>query len=103
MSRRIQLLVIILAVLAVTSAASHLIAWKFKILTAAGGKLNFGKDTGQPFAFVAGSSLTFYGIAWQDVADAINTKIVGHAVPCGSVHEMEVLFRQHPKASPTFI
>lgn len=103
MSRRNQLLAVVVAVLAITSALSHLVASKCKILINAGEKLHYGKSSGQRVAFAAGSSLTFYGIAWQDVADAINAEVVGNAVPGASVREMEVFFRQHPEASRTFI
>ena len=103
MSRRKQLLVIILTVLTLTSALDHLIAWQFRIMAKAGNQLQFGNTASPRLAFAAGSSLAFYGIAWNDVAELVHAKILSYAVPGGSVREMEVLFRRQPAATRTFI
>ena len=103
MSRRKQLLVILVAVLTLSSALDHLIARQFRIMARAGDPLQFGNGTGPHIAFVAGSSLTFYGIAWKDVAALIHAEVLSYAVPGGSVREMEVLFRRQPAATRTFI
>ena len=103
MSRRKQLVVIIVAVLLLTSALNHLIARQFKIFSTAAGQLQFGNPAEPRLGFAAGSSLTFYGIAWSDVAAALDARLVGYAVPSGSVREMEVLFRRQPAATCTFI
>ena len=103
MSRRKQLLVIFIAVLTLTSALDHLIAWQFKIMAKAGDQLQFGNATSPRLGFAAGSSLTFYGIAWKDVAELIHANVLSYAVPGGSVREMEVLFRRQPAATRTFI
>ena len=103
MSRRKQLVVIIVTVLILTSALNHLLAWQFKIFSKAGESLHFGRPDAPRLGFAAGSSLTFYGIAWNDIAESLNTRLVSYAVPGGSVREMEVMFRQQPAATCTFI
>ncbi len=103
MSRRKQLVVIIVAVLLITSALNHLIARQFKIFSKAGERLEFGNPDEKRLGFAAGSSLTFYGIAWKDVAESLGQKLVSYAVPGGSVREMEVMFRRQPAATCTFI
>ena len=103
MSRPKQLFLIIVVVLALAAVLDRFIAWQFKIFSVAGNELHFGDTTRPRIGFAAGSSLTFYGIAWNDVARAVDAHILSYAVPGGSVREMEVLYRKQPKAICTFI
>ena len=100
---RNRLLVIILGVLAITSVASHLVAWSCSLVMRLGEPLRFGTGHTGDTAVVAGSSLTFYGFAWAQVATALNVNVMGLAVPGASPRELEVLLRHAPTARYTFI
>lgn len=103
MSRKKQLVVILLATLTITSLVSHGVARALHIRTQAVTPLNFG-STNQPVdGIVAGSSLMFYGVAWSDIAKTMSKRLQGWAVPAGSVIEMEVLQSQVPEARVTFL
>lgn len=103
MSRKKQLVVILLVVLAITSLVSHGVARAFHIRTLAITPLSFG-STNQPVdGIVAGSSLMFYGVGWSDIAKKMSKRMQGWAVPAGSVIEMEVLQAQVPEARVTFL
>lgn len=91
MSRKTQLLVIALTVVALASAVSHLVANRLKLRTQAVTPLLFGATNHPVNATAAGSSLTFFGIAWGEVARTLETQVRGWAVPAGSVLEMELL------------
>lgn len=103
MSRTKQLWLIVAVVLAITSATSHIVARAVHIRLQAVSPLSFG-ETNRPIeAIAAGSSLTFYGINWSEVARASGMRVQGWAVPSGSVVEMEVLQQQVPAAHLTFL
>ena len=103
MSRKKQLVVILIATLAITSLVSHVAARALKIRTDAVTPLSFGA-TNQPVdGVVAGSSLMFYGVGWAEVARTLGMRMQGWAVPAGSVIEMEVLQSQVPSARVTFL
>lgn len=103
MSRKKQLVVILLATLVITSLVSHVVARAFHIRTLAVTPLSFG-STNQPVdGIVAGSSLMFYGVGWSEITKAMGTRMQGWAVPAGSVIEMEVLQAQVPAARVTFL
>ena len=102
-ARKTQLLVIGLVVLVITSAVSHLVARGLHLRVQAVSTLTFG-DRQQPAATVAaGSSLTFYGINWSEIAGATGSRVQGWAVPSGSVVEMETLQAQVTGARRTFL
>lgn len=103
MSRKNQLVVILLATLVITATVSHVTARALKIRTQAVTPLSFGATNQPVTAFVAGSSLMFYGVDWSEAARALGIRMQGGAVPSGSVVEMEVLQTQLPSASITFL
>lgn len=100
---RNRLSVIILSVLAITSAVSYLVAWSCHLFMPRPEPLKFGHGHARDTAVVTGSSLTFYGLAWARVADALNVNGVGWSVPRASPRELEVLLRHAPMARYTFI
>jgi hypothetical protein len=103
MSRKKQLVIILIATLTITSLVSHVAARALKIRTDAATPLSFGA-TNQPVeGVVAGSSLMFYGVGWAEVTRALGMRMQGWAVPSGSVIEMEVLQSQVTKARYTFL
>ena len=81
MSRKTQLLVVSLAVLAVTSVTSHVVARRLRIRVQAVTPLSFGEKNSPKSGVVAGSSVAFYGINWSEVTRATGTKLQGWAVP----------------------
>ena len=103
MSRRKQLVIIVVATVVITSLVSHVAARVFKLRTQAVSPLSFGA-TNQPVdGIVAGSSLMFYGVDWSQLTRSMGMRTVGWAVPSGSVVEMEVLQAQVPAARVTFL
>ena len=65
MSRKNQLVIIVVATVVITSLVSHVAARVFKLRTQAVTPLSFGA-TNQPVdGIVAGSSLMFYGVDWS--------------------------------------
>ena len=103
MSRKKQVVVILLAALVITSLVSHLVARAFHIRTLAVTPLSFGSTNRPVDSIVAGSSLMFYGVGWAEVAKTMGLRMQGWAVPAGSVIEMEVLQSQVPAARVTFL
>ncbi|HUJ71532.1 MAG TPA: hypothetical protein VLZ30_04770 [Verrucomicrobiae bacterium] len=103
MSKRYETLIIALIVLGITSVTSHVVAWKCHLLTEVMPPLKFGKADAPGTAVATGSSLTFYGIAWSEVAEAMRVKVVGLTCPLASASEMEVLERRAPAAQCTFV
>jgi len=101
MSNRSRLLLIAASVLAIASATSHFLARTLHLYVHVGQPLKFGEAPAK--AVVAGSSLTYYGVAWADVAAALHVEFTGFGVPGGSVREMEVLQRSAPEARYTFL
>ena len=103
MSRKNQLVIIVVATVCITSLVSHGAARMFKLRTQAVSPLSFGA-TNQPVdGIVAGSSLMFYGVDWSQLTRSMGMRTVGWAVPSGSVVEMEVLQAQVPAARVTFL
>lgn len=103
MSRERQLLVILASVLVLSSALSHALVWALDIRTSGVERGRINADaTGKP-ALVLGSSLTFFGISFQQVAKAMNrpllTRSVGGCSPC----ELESLAREVPEATRMII
>jgi hypothetical protein len=103
MSRRIELLIIAVAAVAMASGVSHFAARLIKFRTQAVQVMTFGQGEGPIGVTAAGSSLTFYGIDWTAVSKALGTRIRAWAVPGGSVEENEMLQRSAPAAGHTFL
>ena len=103
MSRKTQLVVIGLTVLAIASAVSHLVTRTFKFRTEPVSALTFGATNLPVGATAAGSSLMFYGVDWGGVSKVLGTRVRGWAVPGGSVQEMEFLQRAAPAAGYTLV
>jgi len=103
MSRGRQLVVVLTAVVVLCSALSHAVMWLFQIRTDIidRGKIDLG--TPAPPALVTGSSLTFFGVSFREVAQAMQrpliTRSVGGASPC----ELEALAREVPEAQRLII
>ena len=98
MSRGRQLLVVLAAVLVLCSALSHALIWLLGIRTDVIDRGSIQPDAAGPPVLVTGSSLTFFGVSWQQAAKALQrpllTRSVGGASPC----ELEPLLREVPQA-----
>ena len=103
MSRRSQLLMIIVAVAAITSLVSHIAVRALHIRVDAVQQLDFGNTNLPVHGIAVGSSLMFYGLDWSGVARDTGMHVQGWAVPSGSVVEMEVLKRNVPTPQYTFL
>jgi hypothetical protein len=101
-SRKRQFLVIIATVLALSSAGSHLVVHLLGIRTDGIERSRIAAASGKP-ALVIGSSLTFFGVSFPQVAKALPrpliTRSVGGCSPC----ELEPLAREVPEAARTII
>jgi hypothetical protein len=103
MTRRRQLIIILGAVLVLSSALSHLAA---SLLDIRADKVDRGTidggASGEP-ALILGSSLTFFGITWREVAKTIHRPLVTRSVGGCSPCELETLAREVPEAARTVI
>jgi hypothetical protein len=89
MSRPRELLVIICAVVLITSFASHAVMAWLKIETTYGTHWIIGRDYPNRSAFLAGSSLAGDGIAWGPVSDTLKRPFEGWGVAGSSPSEWE--------------
>ena len=101
-SRQRQFFAIIAAVLALASAGSHLVVRVLGIRTDGVERGRIAAASGEP-ALVLGSSLTFFGVSFPQVAKEwprpLITRSVGGCSPC----ELETLAREVPEARRTII
>ena len=102
MSRKRQFFVIVVTVLVLSSAGSHLVVRLLGIRTDGIERSRIPAASGEP-ALVLGSSLTFFGVSFPQVAKAwprpLITRSVGGCSPC----ELEPLAREVPEAARTII
>lgn len=103
MSRGRQLIVILAAVLVFSSALNHAIVRVLEIRTSGvdRGRINT-EAQGEP-VLVMGSSLTFFGISFHEVAKAMDRPLVTRSVGGCSPCELEWLAREVPEARRTII
>src|SRR4051812_38368649 len=78
-----------LIVVVVAAIVSHSLASWIGIRTQAISRSTFGLVTGVSPAFLGGSSLTFYGLDWQQISTNWNYPIASFGVPSASVNELE--------------
>ena len=103
MSRGRQLLVVLAAVLVLSSALNHALVRLLDIRTDGidRGKINSGAS-GQP-VLVLGSSLTFFGVSFRQVAQAMQRPLITRGVGGCSPCELEPLAREVPEATQLII
>lgn len=98
MSRGRQFLVVVATVLVLCSALSHALIWLLGIRTEVIDRASILPAAPGSPVLVTGSSLTFFGVSWQEAAKAMQrpilTRSVGGASPC----ELEPLLREVPQA-----
>jgi hypothetical protein len=88
-SRKLQLLIVFLAALAISAPISHgLIGW-LKIRAVFGAHWTYGKESGKPTVYVAGSSLALGGFSWKRLSTMLDRKIEGWQTPGSSPSEWE--------------
>ena len=103
MTRGRQLILVVAAVLALSSALSHALVRLLDIRTDAIDRGRINPDApGQP-ALVLGSSLTFFGVSFREVAKAMQRPLVTRSVGGCSPCELETLAREVPEATRVII
>ena len=103
MSRGRQFTIILAAVLVLSSALSHAIVHLLAMRTDGIDRGRINADApGQP-ALVLGSSLTFFGISFREVAKAMQRPLVTRGVGGCSPCELEPLAREVPEATRLII
>jgi hypothetical protein len=103
MSRRAQLIVVLFMTLLIASASSHLVIRWSKIEIRPGKAWEIGPTNGHPAAYLAGSSLSGDGIAWDRVSAALAQRIRGWGVPGSSPWEWDAYQGKAPDATLTFV
>jgi hypothetical protein len=103
MRRGGQLILILLAAVALAAAGSHGVAAWLKIKTRAAEPFVIGKPTANPPAFLAASSVGGYGILWGDIASQLDTQIKTWGIAGGTPIEFEQFQKQVPEAQTTFV
>lgn len=84
--------------------ASHLVAGSLGLQTvAASGHKHFGEAHGPALALISGSSLSYDGVDWREVAGVQELSIESWPVPGSSPAEWEQLQRRSPHATTTFV
>lgn len=103
MSRRTQLAVILLAVIVLASLLSHGVARFLHLRQNPVERARIESGTAGAPVLVTGSSLTFFGVTWREIARGIQrplvTRSVGGASPC----ELESLALEVTDATRTII
>lgn len=89
MSRRQQLVWILLLVTGIASAASHLVVRAFGIQTSPVLREQTGLSNGSEWMCVAGSSLMFYGLDWARIGKEVGFRLERCGVPAASPSELE--------------
>jgi hypothetical protein len=103
-SDRARLTLLMGAAVLLASAGTYLLVAVLGIQTAAGSSpRRFGGGDGPASVALAGSSLTYDGVSWSEVASFLGTAIESWPVPGSSPAEWEQLQRRFPQARMTFI
>jgi len=89
MSRRQQLVWILLLVTGIASAASHLVVRVLGIQTSPALREQIGLTNGSEWMCVAGSSLMFYGLDWDKIGKEVGHRLERCGVPAASPCELE--------------
>ena len=103
MSRGRQLLIVLASVLVLSSALSHAIMRVLDIRTNVIDRGRINADAPGKPALVLGSSLTFFGISFQQVAKAMGRPLVTRSIGGCSPCELEWLVPEVPEAARTII
>src|SRR5689334_22217741 len=102
-SRKRQLALILVAVVAMASAVSHgLVAW-LKIETTSGHAWQIGPPRSKTVAYLAGSSLSGDAIAWNQVRDSLDLRLGGWGVAGSSPWEWEAFQKKASDAKLQFL
>ena len=102
LSRKQQFFAIIATVLVLSSALSHLGVRVLKIRTDGIDRGNIPAGSGAP-VLVMGSSLTFFGVSFRQIAKAMQRPLVTRGVGGCSPCELETLAREVPEATRLII
>ena len=87
----------------IAATGSHVLASWLKVKTIAAQAFTFGKPNGKPPAFLAGSSVADYGIAWGQVSTQQDLEIKVWGIAGASPYEEEQFQKQVPEARTTFL
>jgi len=104
MSARVRFIATVGAAVLLAALCTHLAAAALDIQTkAATGHKRFGSEHGAAQALISGSSLTYDGVNWREVAGVLGLSIESWPVPGSSPAEWEQLQRRSPHAGTTFV
>lgn len=98
MSRGRQLLVVLTAVVVLSSVLNHAIIRWLDIRTDVIDRGKINPETAGPPILVTGSSLTFFGVSWRKISASLQRPIVTRSVGGASPCELEPLLREVPEA-----
>src|SRR5262245_13494285 len=98
-----QIILVLAAAIAIAAIGSHFVASWVKVKTKAAQPFTFENSSGNPPAFLAGSSVANYGISWEQISTQLNTKIRVWGIAGGSPFEWEQFQKQVPEAQTTII
>jgi hypothetical protein len=101
--RELQLVLIATVAIGIAALSSHLIARWVKIDTTGMHAWTIGTSNGKPPAFLTGSSLSSYGISWNEIAKVTDTQIKVWGLAGGSPVEFEQFQRKLPEARTAFV
>lgn len=103
MNRKLQLLVILCAVVVICSGVSHVAVGWLRIKSTWGGYKRYGAEKVKPIAVLHGSSLAYDGLDWARISEGLGGAIESWATAGSSPAEWEVLQGRSPDVKRAFI
>ena len=103
MNRKLEFALILCAVVAACSAASHAAIRFLKIRATHGGYHHYGPKEQKALSILHGSSLAYDGLDWGEISEALGGAIVSWATPGSSPPEWEVQHRRSPGVTRTWV
>src|SRR5438552_2431502 len=103
MNRKLQLLIILCAVVAICSAVSHVAVRWLRIYSTWGGYKRYGEENVKPMTVLHGSSLAYDGLDWVRISERMGGAVESWAVAGSSPAEWEVMHGRSPAVSRAFI
>src|SRR5438046_10007853 len=103
MNRKLQLGIVLCAVVVICSMASHgLVVW-LGINSTWGGYKRYGAENVKPLTILHGSSLAYSGLDWERISEGLSGTIESWATAGSSPAEWEVLNGRSPEATRAFV
>jgi hypothetical protein len=102
-SRSLQLVIVLLAAIAIAATGSHILVDWLKIRTAAVTRFDYGAAKGRSMTYLAGSSLAGQALDWTRLPQELDREIIGWGIAGGSPFEWEIFQPRAGNVGTSFI